>query len=61
MAGKRKEKRAAREDLAKPSKWRLQHGGFSGPIREADPETGTPVAHRRAGAARPVSTYAARR
>ena len=36
------------EDLSKPSKWRLQHGGFSEPIRTADPETGTPVAHRRA-------------
>ena len=50
MAGKRKPKRAttAREDLSKPSKWRLQHGGFSAPIREADPETGSPVEHRRA-------------
>ena len=50
MAGKRKGKRAAakHEDLAKPSMWRLQHGGFEGPIREADPDTGSPVAHRRA-------------
>jgi hypothetical protein len=50
MAGKRKAKRAAtpREDLAKPSKWRLQHGDFSAPVREADPETGSPVEHRRA-------------
>lgn len=50
MAGRRKAKRAAeqREDLSKPSPWRLQHGGFTGPIREADPETGTPVQHRRA-------------
>ncbi len=47
MAGKRKAKRVI-EDLSKPSKWRLQHGGFSEPIRAADPETGTPVAHRRA-------------
>ena len=47
MAGKRKAKRAV-EDLSKPSKWRLQHGGFSEPIRAADPETGPPVAHRRA-------------
>ena len=47
MAGKRKAKRVI-EDLSKPSKWRLQHGGFSEPIRSADPETGTPVAHRRA-------------
>lgn len=50
MAGKRKTKasKAKHEDLATPSKWRLQHGGFSGPIREADPETGSPVQHRRA-------------
>ena len=50
MAGKRKTKpsKAKDNDLAKPSKWRLQHGGFSGPIREADPETGSPVQHRRA-------------
>ncbi len=47
MAGKRKAKRVV-EELSKPSKWRLQHGGFSDPIRSADPETGTPVAHRRA-------------
>jgi hypothetical protein len=37
-----------REDLSKPSKWRLQHGGFSETVRAADPSTGTPVAHRRA-------------
>ena len=50
MAGKRKAKasKAKHEDLATPSKWRLQHGGFSQPIREADPETGSPVQHRRA-------------
>ncbi|MBR0670511.1 hypothetical protein [Neoroseomonas soli] len=50
MAGKRKSKVAKPQlaDLAKPSKWRLQHGCFSDPIREADPETGTPVQHRRA-------------
>ncbi|UFN49215.1 DUF6456 domain-containing protein [Roseomonas sp. OT10] len=50
MAGKRKPKaaKASREDLSKPSKWRLQHGGFSEPVREADPETGSPVQHRRA-------------
>jgi hypothetical protein len=50
MAGKRKTKaaRANCEDLSKPSKWRLQHGGFSEPIRAADPDTGTPVQHRRA-------------
>lgn len=50
MAGKRKGKRTTPnvEDLSKPSKWRLQHGGFSEPTREADPETGSPVQHRRA-------------
>ncbi len=50
MAGKRKAARRAqaREDLSKPSKWRLQHGGFSDPVRDADPETGSPVQHRRA-------------
>ena len=50
MAGKRKTKPAKPklDDLAKPSKWRLQHGGFSDPFREADPETGNPVQHRRA-------------
>ncbi len=50
MAGKRKTKAAKpkQDDLGKPSKWRLQHGGFSEPIREADPETGSPVQHRRA-------------
>jgi hypothetical protein len=50
MAGKRKAKRAAssQEDLSKPSKWRLQHGGFSVPVRKADPETGSPIEHRRA-------------
>lgn len=50
MAGKRKAKasKTKHEDLATPSEWRLQHGGFSQPIREADPETGSPVQHRRA-------------
>ena len=50
MAGKRKTKasQAQHDDLAKPTKWRLQHGGFSEPIREADPETRSPVQHRRA-------------
>ena len=50
MAGKRKTKapKLKHDDLAKPSKWRLQHGGFSEPIREADPDTGSPVTHRRA-------------
>jgi hypothetical protein len=50
MAGKRKAKasKTKHEDLATPSKWRLQHGSFSAPIRAADPETGSPVQHRRA-------------
>jgi hypothetical protein len=50
MAAKRKPKQTkpAVEDLAKPSRWRLQHGGFSEPERAADPDTGTPVLHRRA-------------
>lgn len=50
MAAKRKAKRTTQgtEDLSKPTKWRLQHGGFGEPIREADPETGSPVQHRRA-------------
>ncbi|WP_135470364.1 DUF6456 domain-containing protein [Crenalkalicoccus roseus] len=50
MAGKRKQRRSApgAEDLSKPSKWRLQHGDFSEPIRDTDPETGSPVQHRRA-------------
>jgi hypothetical protein len=50
MAGKRKPKRsmASAEDLSRPSKWRLQHGDVSAPVRDADPETGRPVEHRRA-------------
>jgi hypothetical protein len=48
MTGKRKQTKIAREDLSKPTPWRLQHGGFSEPVREADPETGSPVQHRRA-------------
>ena len=50
MAGKRKIKvpKAKPDELTRPSKWRLQHGGFSEPIREADPDTGSPVQHRRA-------------
>ncbi|MCA3653507.1 MAG: hypothetical protein IOC54_16995, partial [Methylobacterium sp.] len=47
MASKRKNKRSVlREDLSRPSKWRLQHSDFTAPIREADPETGRPVQHR---------------
>ena len=45
MAGKRKTKQ---QEAMRPSKWRLQHGGLTEPIREADPETGTPVQHHRA-------------
>lgn len=50
MGGKRKAKRTAtpREDLSKPSKWRLQHGGFDEAARGTDPDTGTPILHRRA-------------
>jgi hypothetical protein len=50
MAAKRKTKRTTttREDLAQPTKWRLQHGGFTAPVREADPDTGTTVVHHRA-------------
>lgn len=43
----RKAKRE-REDLARPTKWRLQHGDFGAPGRLVDPETGAPVTHRRA-------------
>jgi len=50
MAGKRGTKRATagRDDLSKPSRWRLQHGGFGDVEQAPDPETGTPVSHRRA-------------
>jgi len=48
MAAKRKAKTSKQKEAMGPSKWRLQHGGFSDPIRDADPETGVPVAHRRA-------------
>ena len=50
MADKRRGKRSnrEREDLSKPTKWRLQHGGFSAPGYDADPETGAVVVHRRA-------------
>ena len=34
------------EELSKPSRWRLQHGGFSEPVRDTDPATGTHVQHR---------------
>jgi hypothetical protein len=49
MAAKRRRKtRVQHESLGTPSKWRLQHGDFTEPVREADPETGAPVLHRRA-------------
>lgn len=50
MAGKRKTRRSRTggEDLSKPSMWRLQHGGFDEGVRGADPDTGTPILHRRA-------------
>ena len=50
MVAKRKGKRPTqgREDLSKPSKWRLQHGNFTAPGFDADPETGAVVVHRRA-------------
>lgn len=49
MAGKSKARAKQKpEDLSRPSLWRLQHGGFAEAVREADPETGTPVHRRRA-------------
>jgi hypothetical protein len=51
MAGKRKGKRgiaAERDDLSKPSRWRLQHGDFASGVRGTDPDSGTPILHRRA-------------
>lgn len=49
MAVKRKRRKtpnAEAEDVSRPSRWRLQHGGFTDAVREADPETGAPVVHR---------------
>ena len=46
MAGKRKTKTPKHDAALGPSKWRLQHVGFGEAVRSADPETGTPVAHR---------------
>ena len=50
MVGKRRTKRTnrEREDLSKPTKWLLQHGDFSAPGFDADPESGAVVVHRRA-------------
>ena len=51
MAGKQRKRagrpRVAREDLSQPTPWRLQHGPVGEAVREADPETGLPVVHRR--------------
>lgn len=50
MAAKRKRRvaRTEHEDLSQPSKWRLQHGPFTRPGYDTDPDTGLVVAHRRA-------------
>jgi hypothetical protein len=49
MVSKRKTARlSAREDLSKPSRWRRQHGDVGPALRDADPDTGTPVQHHRA-------------
>ena len=50
MTAKRKRKAPtqAREDISKPSHWRLQHGGFEAGRRDVDPETGRTVTHHRA-------------
>jgi hypothetical protein len=47
MTNRRKRAGTAREDLSKPSKWRLQHGGIAAPEHAADPETGARVQQRR--------------
>ena len=48
MASKRKASRSkSAEDLGKPSRWRLQHGAVSEPLRGQDPETGRPATQRR--------------
>ncbi len=47
MTNKRKRAATPRDDLGKPSKWRLQHGGVGPAVRDADPDTGTPVQHHR--------------
>jgi hypothetical protein len=44
----RNKRTAATTPLHEPSAWRLQHGDFTPPVREADPETGLTVIHRRA-------------
>lgn len=37
-----------KENLSKPTAWRLQHGGFSPPRFDTDPDTGAVVTHHRA-------------
>ena len=49
MASKRKRKSVGRrEDLSKPTVWRRQHGDFSQPGFDTDPDTGGVVMHHRA-------------
>ncbi|MBS7790290.1 hypothetical protein KTR66_09800 [Roseococcus sp. SDR] len=51
MATKRKRRKnrgPQPENLAEPTKFRLQHGDFTEPVRESDPDTGLTVVHRRA-------------
>jgi len=51
MAGKQRKRKPVarqREDLSKPNVWRRQHGGFTEAFRDADPDTGAVVSHRRA-------------
>ena len=49
MVGKDKAKRSkpGRDDLGKPTRWRLQHDPVTPPVRAVDPDTGAPVTHRR--------------
>jgi len=50
MAGKnrRESTGVTLADLSKPSPWRRQHGGFSPPSYDADPDTGAVITHHRA-------------
>lgn len=49
MTTKRKRKaKTAQDSLAKPTQWRLQHGGFMPARQETDPETGRTITRRRA-------------
>jgi hypothetical protein len=41
MTKRNKRRAPTLEELSQPSPWRLQHGGFSEPVRDTDPETGT--------------------